>query len=193
MSDLSAIYLRDLRQRYGLTTFVESGCYRGDGIAAALEAGFELALSSDIAPVHAKLSIDRFRGDDRVRITVDSSTSALREQMPLIRGQALFWLDGHFPGHYGLHELESPETKFPLVKELQMIRELRPPFGRDVILADDMRVVDAPDNPRWQPGEVSEYYRIEISIADLTKPFLATHDAVVDCKQEGILVLTPRA
>ncbi len=65
--------------------------------------------------------------------------------------------------------------------------------AHDVILIDDMRVYNSPDNPRWNPSEVPDYYRIDhISIADLTGPFLATHDVRMMHEQEGILTLIPK-
>jgi hypothetical protein len=106
---------------------------------------------------------------------------------------SLFWLDAHFPAFYGLNEQEKQFGRFPLLDELQLISTFES-CERNVILADDMRVIADDLNPRWRAGETDGYFTIHnILIQDLVEPFTGTHDAFVDVAQEGILTLTPKA
>jgi hypothetical protein len=194
MSYLNVEMLKLYRDRFGLEVFVETGCYLGDGIGTALAAGFIKAYSCDIAVGHFNACASRFAGDSRVHLHVGQSLSFLEDVLQEPFERALFWLDAHYPGHYGMNDLENPETKFPLLQELALIHRLRSGAPQDVILADDMRVICAPDNPRWRAGEVGPYYRIEgIRMSDLSGPFASTHEGNVDGQQEGLLVLTPRS
>lgn len=192
MSNLRDFNLSELRTRFGLHAFIETGCLVGDGIAAAIDAGFDAVYSCDIAPAHLEATQKRFEGDGRVHLVLCESLSFLRGLDRQQTGSALFWLDAHFPGSYGLGALEPTIGKFPVLNELAIIRE-RGAFIGDVILIDDIRVIEDDANSRWTPGEIPEYYVVRgLKLADLVDPFTSSHDAVVLPHQEGVLQLTPQ-
>jgi len=193
MSTLQFHHLESLRLQFELEAFVETGCYQGDGIAAVLAAGFWAVRSCDIDARMVEHCRNRFAGDARVRIEIGDSVSALGRILGEDLGPALFWLDGHYPAFYGLGELETAVTRFPVPQELELIHLFRKGAVSDVILVDDIRVVNAPDNPRWRPGEVADYYRVDLtSLAELCQKFEDTHELEVDGQQEGLLVLSPK-
>lgn len=192
MSTLSPEFLKGFLETYGLSTFVETGCFEGDGIAAALTAGFHDARSCDIDMKRIEHCRRRFFGQAEVVLRHGASWQVLSDLMPALNSLTLFWLDAHYPKFYDLPELETPRTRFPIQLELTQIFSMRQGAAGDVILVDDMRVINALDNPRWSPGEVSDYFRIDgLTIDELTSPFSKSHVATIDCQQEGLLVLTP--
>lgn len=134
----------------------------------------------------------RFGGNSRIEILEGNSLSCLQQVLSRDLGPTAFWLDAHYPAFYDLPQLENDHTRFPIRQELALIREKREYVFMDVILVDDMRVIKAEDNPRWRPGEVSDYFLIDhISITELIAPFLKTHHASVENWQEGVLTFTP--
>lgn len=193
MSSIRDFEIGALKQRYGLSTFVETGCYRGDGIAAALEVGFERAFSCDISHEFVRQCRDRFQGDDSVTIFELESLAFLRQVLPSLSGPTLFWLDAHFPHVYGLDQFESSIGKFPLPAEIALIATLKPDVGWDVVVADDLRVIADSRNPRWRPGELPEELVVRnLSITELFQPLAPSHELMVDHRAEGALILTPK-
>src|SRR6059058_761296 len=124
MSKVDDLDLSGLREQYGLTVFVETGCELGNGIDAALRYGFEQVFSCDIRAEAVRHCRERFLDKRKVCLYRDTSLSALRRicqrlsaRVPVPR--CFFWLDAHYPAFYG-----APETgmqRFPLFRELQAI------------------------------------------------------------------------
>lgn len=192
MSSLSLNQVEELKERFHLTTFIETGCHLGGGVSVALAAGFEVAYSCDVSHQHAAHCRDRFQNCASVTISESDSMSFLKSLCAIDLPPSLFWLDAHFPAFFGLTEEEKEFGRFPLLDELRLISTFQA-VEHHVILADDMRVVADELNPRWRPGETDDYFTVHnLSIQDLVEPFLLTHDAFVDCAQEGILVIRPR-
>ncbi|MBV6459380.1 MAG: hypothetical protein HONBIEJF_02528 [Fimbriimonadaceae bacterium] len=192
MSSLSPELLRPLFEKYSIQTFVETGSFRGDGILAALMAGVSEVLSCDIDEKMVETARSRFADDHRVAIYWGNSLAFLRACLPRVRGAALFWLDAHYPSHFHLSHLETPDTRFPVKQELEIIHTLREGGLSDVIMIDDIRVISSLDNPCWRPGEVSDYFRIDnLRIAELAEPFQATHKVTLELAQEGIMTISP--
>jgi hypothetical protein len=98
-------------------------------------------------------------------------------------GKILFWLDGHFPGHYG-YSIEYP-LQFPLMEELDIIRK-RFNGNNCVILCDDAWLFE--DGPRHDKSP--EQYRQKITVTAISELFPAHKVRVID-QQEGIVVLEP--
>jgi len=192
MSILSANYLRESRERFDLKAFVETGCYRGEGIRAALESGFEIIRSCDIVSQHAQYCSELFQARPEVSILNADSLSALATFLLEDLPPTFFWLDAHYPGYYGRPDLEDEATKLPLLAELELIAKHRSGRYRDFLIADDMRVFCAPDNPRWIAGEIDDDFVVRgIGIEDLSRPFLNSHSVELVRDQEGLLIFSP--
>jgi hypothetical protein len=190
LSNLTVAFLNELRAAYSLECFVETGCFQGDGIATAITAGFRLVRSCDIGPEYVARCRQRFTGCPNVLIAESESISALTRQLLEPLPPCLFWLDAHYPAFYGSAETE--QTKVPVLEELSLIRRLRRGAPNDVILIDDIRTYNTPDNPRWNPEEVHDYYRVTgITLADVTNQFAKTHEFRLLHEQEGILAMLP--
>lgn len=191
MSSLSSSYLQPIRSDFDLHVFVETGCYLGDGIAAALGAGFSRVYSCDLDENRVRECEIRFP-EEEVILFHGSSLECLKQILADVSEPCLFWLDAHYPAFFGMADLENEQTRFPVLEELALICCMRDGAAGDVILIDDMRVIASPDNPRYRAGEVADYYRVkDLSIASLVVPFTNTHKADIDDQQEGILSLRP--
>ncbi len=191
MSQLTDVDVLGLKQGFGLDQFIETGAWMGGGIATALSLGFNRALSCDINPDFIAQCRARFDGDSRVTLLEGQSVAALSQICRVCHGPALFWLDAHFPQHYGLPEPEG--SWFPLREELQAIAQHKFEYAQDVIAFDDVRVIKSLDNPRWREGEVSEYYTFsECTLSELVSPFGSTHELIVLTQAEGIGLLLPK-
>jgi hypothetical protein len=119
-------------RRYGCDTFVETGTYRGDTVAA-LRQRFDALWSIELDPGLAQAAARRFANAGNVMILCGDSA----ELVPLLaagmnRRRVLWWLDAHYSG--GI----TAGGDSPLCAELAALRE-RAGAGV-VILIDDARL-----------------------------------------------------
>lgn len=121
-----------------------------------------------------------------------NSIDFLTRYLPLMEGKAFFWLDGHCPTDH--HDL--PGGIFPLYPEMMLIKQLKNGYEQDVIWADDLPMIMAPDNPhkaanwdvdlagkRWQGERANSW-------AEFCAIFADTHDRTV--AGNTVLKLTPK-
>jgi len=113
--------------------FFETGSYAGDGIEAAIQAGFSIILSMEVNPPNYEECRERFSGNDKVILVNADSCIDLWDQIKSISTPITFWLDAHYSGD------ESPTglVKYPLLYELNQIKQH--PIKTHTIMIDDMR------------------------------------------------------
>lgn len=129
-ADMQADLFR--RHRRG-DILVETGSYGGDGIQAALDAGFARVLSVELCPhLHARC-LHRFARNSRVHLFLGDSSRTLWRMIRTVRGPMTFWLDGHWSGGGTARGNES----YPILKELAVIASHR--RNDHSILIDDGR------------------------------------------------------
>lgn len=174
--------VKALKDKYGLVRFVETGCYKGDGIAAALDIGFQEVFSCDIQEKWVGYCRDRFRPLlGAVQILHAASTDFIGkiadEGMP-----ALWWLDAHWPEFHDGPLMEGYE--FPVLSELRILTEKK---VTGVVLCDDMRTLA--DHP--QQSDLPHKYKRWNKMADLIN--LACPSFLVDLsllRQSGAVMIT---
>lgn len=185
MSNLhdAAIPVRRYVETYGLRSFIETGCYAGDGLRFADRCALEL-FSCDLNSGY----VERCRGlfPNAHLYNTDSSTF-LRGVCPQIGTPSLFWLDAHFPRHHG----RESERWWPLFADLQTVKELKPQVERDVILCDDILVIGGEDNPRYRPGEC-EHIDTRHALPDYVAIFSDTHHVDLINEETGVLAFLPK-
>lgn len=200
MGSLRYFNLKDIKQQYRLQTFFETGAGTGTGIEYAREIDFLDIYSVEIIKEQAALLRGAFAGDKRVRLIADSSESALRQHLPNLPFNTLFFLDAHFPGaDLGLKAFDAEQDedlRLPLLKELELIRDLRAARGfKDVILLDDLMIFDDdhvyPDSHLKKehaiaPKKLVNQYQ---QILDVLK---ATHEYKVLPDYSGYVVIYPK-
>jgi hypothetical protein len=136
--------LEEYRQRYGLTTLVETGTLFGDTVEAT-RAAFERVVSIELSADLAAKARERFRDAANVTILQGDSGEVLPTVLDGLTGPALFWLDGHYSGSFesksrGVVNTARGTLQTPVVNELLAV--LARPGRGHVILIDDARLFD---------------------------------------------------
>lgn len=123
--------------KYLSGVLVETGAYRGDGIKAALAAGFNRVYSVEIAPFYYEFCKSLFASDGRVTMVLADSGTGLGQAIAEIKEPITFWLDGHHcGGNSGLGIKPAP-----ILEELEQIRQ-HPLSKQHTILIDDRRHIN---------------------------------------------------
>lgn len=180
-------------QEYTIRYFFETGTWKGDAVAFALQFPFEKIISAEIVPGIAREASLRFQEVSKVKICEASSTNALLSELPFLQGNCLFWLDAHFPGAdaglEGYDAIPEEEIRLPLEQELTVIHRLRQHF-RDIIIVDDLRVYeDGPFENGAAPADTLP--RNSRNLEFVHRLLGATHIQLKSYKNEGYLLLVP--
>ncbi|WPL19116.1 hypothetical protein Thiowin_04222 [Thiorhodovibrio winogradskyi] len=124
-------------------SFVETGSYRGDGIAQALGAGFETVHSIEIADHwinHCRQRFAREIADGRLVLWQGDTLDVLPRVIAHLSRPATFWLDAHsHPHNTGT---EKSAVNCPLYHELGAIAAS--PIRSHRVLIDDLRLITDP-------------------------------------------------
>ena len=144
----------DVLKKYLNPVFVETGSYKGDGIALALNMGFKEVRSVEKDEELAKEVAKRFVGASNVKLYQGDSAKLISIMLQDIVEDVTFWLDSHpFESHL---ELEN----IPLMEELEAIRIfVERTHRRVVVMVDDMSVFSEKDSA-FVTAEVWKIYGI---------------------------------
>ena len=118
--------------------FIETGSYKGEGIQAALDAGFEKVISFEKSEKYYDLCKAMFSKCPNVSLWFGDSIEWLPIALKGVFKPCTFWLDAHYSGG------DTAEGGTPILKELEIITQriglkLNIIEG-DIILIDDMRL-----------------------------------------------------
>jgi len=79
--------------------FIETGTYVGQGVNAALVAGFKTIHSVELSPVCHEQAAAKFVGNERVNLILGDSRNHLGRLAKQYKDEdPMFWLDAHFSG-----------------------------------------------------------------------------------------------
>jgi hypothetical protein len=120
------------RQKFGLTTLIETGTFSGD-TPAALKDVFSRIYSIELNPELVRRVRERFRDDTHITILHGDSEECLPEILAELHEPGLFWLDSHYSG--GVTSLGHKVT--PILGELESI--LAHSVQGHILLIDDAR------------------------------------------------------
>lgn len=182
------LQVQELKYHYNLNNMVETGCWHGDGLTYANLIGIQNLFSCDINESYVLESRSRIPS---AVVHHQESIEFLKNILPTVVGPTLFWLDAHYPVYYGL-EQENEITKFPLVEELKLVRELKANYEKDVIICDDLRVLSAENNPYHMPNLGSDFL-VDYSIQELTDVLADTHKFYTMQADTGNLIFVPKS
>jgi hypothetical protein len=181
-------------REYHTPYFFETGTWKGDAVAYALESPFTKIISIEIIPEIAIEAGKRFLSTDKVKIIEGNSVDVMAKELPKLNGNCVFWLDAHFPGaDAGMTDydaIEDEETRLPLAKEVEIIKTTRAGFN-DVLIIDDLRIYeDGPYQnglvpPNAMPGGAR-------SISFVYQYFETTHYIFKSFLDEGYILLFPK-
>ena len=121
-------------KRFGPTTFVETGTYRGDTIAA-VRTYVTRSVSIELDETLCALARHRFRRHPDVEILWGDSGTLLAAVVEGLTEPAAFWLDGHYSG--GVTADSGGDA--PILSELEAV--LTSPVAH-LVLVDDARLFD---------------------------------------------------
>lgn len=127
---ITADILRKYKNRY----FLETGTYLGDGVAAALEAGFHRIASIEVSEELYGLTSQKLKDKENVSLFLGSSDLLLSDIIKKIRKPITFWLDAHYSGG----NTGKGPSRCPVLTELEIIG--RHPIKNHTILIDDIRL-----------------------------------------------------
>ncbi len=131
---LSRSFVAEIAKHFALSTFVETGTFRGDTIAS-LRHDFDELISIEISEDLHEKACGRFATHSNIILLRGDSAS----QLPRALGQrgdsgAFIWLDAHYSGS----ETAKGAHNTPIIQEVENIR--RYGTGKDVIVIDDLRL-----------------------------------------------------
>lgn len=178
--------IKELKTQYDLNTFVETGCWKGDGVLTTLFLDFEQIYTCDIQKTCADAVCTRFINfSERITVSHEESVPFLEKTFNKLKSKSCFvWLDAHFPE---LHGGEPTSSGFPLLEELDIIRKFID--VRSVILIDDIRVLA--DSPRMDFDQ--KFKMTTVKLSDILDKMRKTHffcDAFNNM-WEGLVLLLP--
>lgn len=186
MGFLHALSVPNLMIEFNLSTFVETGTFRGDGLLHAMAFPFSWLHSIEANPELWKSAGDRVEAErpdyDHYTMWRGDTAEVLAGLLPRLERPALFWLDAHLPELYGM----TDATRLPLLQEVQaIVAEGR--HGRDVLIMDDWRL--------YEPGSCTvDFYeppRLE-DAQEIRRLLAPTHRLLLDTRDEGYMVARPR-
>lgn len=125
--------IRSIAQERGCRSFIETGTFYGQSVNV-MRRHFDHVVSIELCDALFEYNLKSFRRCVNVRIIHGDSASKLHEAIDSVRGNILYWLDGHYSGE----GTAIGEKASPIRKELAIIRE-RYRKG-DCILIDDARM-----------------------------------------------------
>lgn len=195
MGTISRFDIRQIKKEFGLTHFVETGTWYGDGVNHALGAGFKVA-SCEINEDTYAIAQKRFkdRTEDVALFNMDSESFLLwaepfREKF---KPETLYFLDAHLPQYYvPVEESERFSQNFilPLEKELHILKDL-PGIEKSVIVIDDLRIYIKGAN--YESGEVPEINTDFDLLRFINQHFMKSHDTYFLRNDEGYAILFPK-
>jgi SAM-dependent methyltransferase len=196
MGALSRFRLDRLVADHQVTHLIETGYGEGGSCKAALEAGFQQALSCEIfAPLHARAvqgpQLQVMLADSLGFLQAGSTAAALRSH------RCLVFLDAHYPGadHAGQ---SYRDTTRPAQERLPLMAEIAAIHGQAanaLVVIDDVRIyrrdfkVAQGANPDWAENAWDQ----EAGFVALLESFAATHSLHWYGDDTGYAVLWPLA
>ena len=141
-------------------TFIETGTANGEGIAVALEAGFEKVISIEVNPDVYVKACQRFMDDDRVLLVMGDSGVHLPQVISNLEEQATFWLDSHWST--GECDLGPSVNKCPILHDLRAIAGHA--IKNHIILVDDIRYFRAGGLPQWNDVTLGDIMEVVMNI-----------------------------
>ena len=125
--------IREICQRYNCITFIETGTFFGQ-MVAAVHRRFKRTMSVELSLELYEGNRISFEHESSVKIFYGDSSATLGQMVSESTGRILYWLDGHFSG--GVTACGAEVT--PILQELETIKSHKRPD--DCILIDDVRL-----------------------------------------------------
>jgi len=195
MGELSkAINVADVCNHYDIKAFLETGT--GDGLSVKfvddVVSDIEIHTIEFVHEIFEETTKNLMHDHTNINFHFGSSKDRLKDIVPNLNGNVLFWLDAHFPGaDYGLAgygDYKDDSLRIPLEIELSTICELRD-VSNDVFVMDDLRIYE--DGP-FQSGNWGDRNHLGGVGIDFVYDLLGdTHRIEKSYVQQGFIIGWP--
>ncbi len=135
----------ELRDRFGIETFVETGTYLADTALWASDQ-FKNVYSIERSPIFYAAARDRFKTRSNITFLNGDAGERIGEIPSLSSAPAIFWLDAHWSGN----DTAGEGDECPLAEELSHINAVE---IEHFILIDDARLFLAPPPAPHRPEQ----------------------------------------
>lgn len=194
MGNLQEFGIADIKKRYNLSYFVETGTLYGETLDYVKQFGFNKLFSMEIMPLLYETCVQKYKEEQNVSIYLGDTSKDfgnLLADIPLDE-HVLFWLDAHFPGAEGCglpyDHCADTDQRIPLKKELEQIKDNRN-IDRDYFIIDDLRVYE--DGP-FQDGDWADRPSLGgKGISFIESFFKDTHTIHKDYRNQGYILGVP--
>lgn len=207
MGTIRTFDLNELINRNNASVFIETGTLHGDGVRYALNYPFKRIISIEIIPELAEKAREQFKDYSNVEIITGNSADVLKEILPTINENIIFWLDAHFPGcdagvkTYDEIKQLAYDVNMPLEKEIEHISK-RTETNKDILVCDDLWCYeDVTQNNLNDFDTHCRNHGHNIQLKDINdgkdlkflyNTFNATHEFKKDYQHQGYLVVYPK-
>lgn len=145
--------IKEYQQKFGYTTLIETGTFKGDMIKAQLS-NFDKIISIELGVELHRKAVRRFKNVKNVHIVQGDSGKVLPEILLDINEPVIFWLDGH----YSAGKTAKGDKECPIFDELNAI--FKGKHQRHILLIDDARLfIGENDYPTIK--ELTEFIKIK--------------------------------
>jgi hypothetical protein len=200
MGQITAFDLADLKDKYNISNYVETGTGEAVSLQYALQFEFNNYYTIDIDEDLIQRAWIVYGGLNNVNFICNLSKNALSDLMPkLSTDPTLFFLDAHFPGA-DFHKISYEESlrtymndAFPLKDEIFIIKSGRD-ISNDVFVIDDFSLYEEGqyDAAVWRYQWLQEELGLQTDSAFLYEAFEQTHKVQKDMRHQGYLLVTPK-
>lgn len=194
MGSLRHFDLKYYIEKYNIEFLIETGTYKGDAVAYALQFNLKNIHSVELIENFFHESNNRFKNNNRVTIINNSSKNGLIEIFSKYSiGKCIFWLDAHllnlYQNKYSSDYKNKKELLIPLEEELKVIVQNKE-FSNDVFIIDDLRIYERGNfrNGEWLKVIESGHGGIEFIFNLLEK----THTIQRIYDDEGYILCLPK-
>lgn len=205
MGNLYQFELNEWLDKYDIDNYVETGLGYGESLRWAMRYTrfkqlYSVDLDEDMVVRNQGLAWEC----KRVNLFRDYSTEFLKNQVPELIGNTLFFLDAHFAESDFKHlPYEDSMRKYgkhsmPLVDEIEIIKNNRDISG-DIFILDDWCIVDPSVEHEskaqgiiWRHGELQKELGLGMGPQDILPFFEKTHDFFVDNRAQAYAIFLPK-
>ena len=204
MGDLRIFNLRELKEKFNLKYFVETGTLFGEGVDHALNHGFDDVYSIEIDKELYDRAITKYAFNAGVNIIHGSSHEKIKDLLSL-DDNCLFWLDAHFPSadcnKKSYTDEKDMEIRAPLQTEIELLSQRKNKY-KDVIIADDFWLYNT--EHKYESGDVESHMRSigqnitrKELVGDVNDRFFYdnfsdTHDLQIVANHQGYMIISPK-
>ena len=204
MGDLRIFNLRELKEKFNLKYFVETGTLFGEGVDHAFNHGFDDVYSIEIDTELYDRAITKYAFNAGVNIIHGSSHEKIKDLLSL-DGNCLFWLDAHFPSadcnKKSYTDEIDMEIRAPLQTEIELLSQRKNKY-KDVIIADDFWLYNT--EHKYESGDIESHMRSigqnitrKELVGDVNDRFFYdnfsdTHDLQIVANHQGYMIISPK-